>query len=162
MAHFRIIVNGLQPPEIIDLHTEIEKRIVELLTKVLSHRHPLDIPCFRAFASFEPKDVSSDYLEQEAVEGKGAFIQDLWTLYAKSKLYSLAYKAWKRHGPQNLATWTLLAQSVLDGCYREMARYRVSSARRVSRLSESDALARKDTVWPCVSLAMSVATPERE
>ncbi|GFU02135.1 hypothetical protein TNCV_533431 [Trichonephila clavipes] len=40
-----------------------------------------------------------------------------------------------------------------------MARYRVSSARRVSHLSEFDALARKDTVWPCVSLAMSVATP---
>ncbi|GFS51601.1 hypothetical protein TNCV_550101 [Trichonephila clavipes] len=38
------------------------------------------------------------------------------TLYAKSKLYSLAYKAWKRHGPQNLTTWTLLAQAVLDGC----------------------------------------------
>ncbi|GFS84903.1 hypothetical protein TNCV_528491 [Trichonephila clavipes] len=46
--------------------------------------------------------------------------------------------------------------------WREMARYRVSSAQRVSHLSESDALARKDTVWPCVSLAMSVATPGRE
>ncbi|GFU58529.1 hypothetical protein TNCV_4894611 [Trichonephila clavipes] len=119
MTHFRIIVNGLQPPEIIDLHTDSEKRIVELLTKVLPHHHPLDIPCFRAFASFEPKDVSSDYLEQEASKGKGAFIQALYTLYAKSKLYSVAYKAWKRHGPQNLTTWTLLAQAVLDGCYGE-------------------------------------------
>ncbi|GFX45698.1 hypothetical protein TNCV_1422821 [Trichonephila clavipes] len=44
---------------------------------------------------------------------------------------------------------------------REMARYRVSSARRVLHLSESDALARNDTLWPCVSLAMSVATPVR-
>ncbi|GFX42129.1 hypothetical protein TNCV_2135441 [Trichonephila clavipes] len=61
MTHFRIIVNGLQPPEIIDLHSETEQRIVELLTKVLPHHHPLDIPCFRAFASFEPKDVSNDY-----------------------------------------------------------------------------------------------------
>ncbi|GFW07574.1 hypothetical protein TNCV_3917071 [Trichonephila clavipes] len=42
-----------------------------------------------------------------------------------------------------------------------MARYRFSSARRVSHLSEFDALARKDTVWSCVSLAMSVATPEQ-
>ncbi|GFW77422.1 uncharacterized protein TNCV_2498151 [Trichonephila clavipes] len=99
--------------------TDTEKRIVELLTKVLLHHHPLDIPCFRAFASFEPKDVSSDYLEQEASKGKGAFIQALWTLYAKSNLYRLAYKAWKRHGPQNLTTWTLLAQAVLDGCYEE-------------------------------------------
>ncbi|GFW46588.1 uncharacterized protein TNCV_1936581 [Trichonephila clavipes] len=89
---------NLQP--IIDLHTETEKRIVELLTKVLPHHHSLDIPSFRAFASFEPKDVSSDYSEQEASKGKGAFIQALWTLYAKSNLYRLAYKAWKRHGPQ--------------------------------------------------------------
>ncbi|GFV34518.1 uncharacterized protein TNCV_1448241 [Trichonephila clavipes] len=45
---------------------------------------------------------------------------------------------------------------------REMARYRVSSARRVLHLFKSDALARKDTLWPWVSLAMSVATPGRE
>ncbi|GFT36634.1 uncharacterized protein TNCV_3979291 [Trichonephila clavipes] len=72
-----------------------------------------------AFARSEPKDVSSDYVEQEASKGKGAFIQALWTLYAKSSLYRLAYKAWKRQGPQNLTTWTLLAQAVLDGCYAE-------------------------------------------
>ncbi|GFT01998.1 hypothetical protein TNCV_2635861 [Trichonephila clavipes] len=119
MTQFRIIVNGLQPPEIIDLHTDTEERIVELLTKVLPHHHPLDIPRVRAFSSFEPKDVSSDYLEQEASKGKGAFILALWTLYAKSKLYRLAYKAWKRHGTQNLTTWTVLAQVVLDGCYAE-------------------------------------------
>ncbi|GFW42098.1 hypothetical protein TNCV_1905561 [Trichonephila clavipes] len=67
----------LATPEIIDLHTETEKRIVELLTKVLPHHPPLEIPCFRAFASFEPSDVSSDYLEQEAAKEKGAFIQAL-------------------------------------------------------------------------------------
>ncbi|GFX75080.1 hypothetical protein TNCV_4064821 [Trichonephila clavipes] len=119
MTQFRIIAKGLQPPEIIDLHTDTEQRIVELLTKVLPHHHPRDIPRVRPFASFEPNDVSSDYLEQEASKGKGAFIQALWTLYAKSSLYRLAYKAWKRHGPQNLTTWTLLAQEVLDGCYAE-------------------------------------------
>ncbi|GFV20771.1 uncharacterized protein TNCV_2815201 [Trichonephila clavipes] len=42
---------------------------------------------------------------------------------------------------------------------REMARYRVSSVRRVLHLSESDALARKYTLRPCISLAMSAATP---
>ncbi|GFT65269.1 hypothetical protein TNCV_1559251 [Trichonephila clavipes] len=89
MTQFRIIVNGLQPPEIIDLHTDTEQRIVELLTKVLHDHHSLDIPRVRAFACFEPKDVSSDYVEQEAFKGKGAFIQ------AKSSLYRLAYKAWK-------------------------------------------------------------------
>ncbi|GFU21041.1 hypothetical protein TNCV_4895201 [Trichonephila clavipes] len=58
-------------------------------------------------------------LEQEVAKGKEVFIQVLWTLHAKSKLYRLAYKAWKRHGPQNLTTWTLLVQAVLDGCYGE-------------------------------------------
>ncbi|GFV47662.1 hypothetical protein TNCV_1708581 [Trichonephila clavipes] len=46
--------------------------------------------------------------------------------------------------------------------WREMVRYRVSSAQRVSPMSDSDALAGKDTVWPCVSLAISVASPELE
>ncbi|GFU94952.1 hypothetical protein TNCV_332881 [Trichonephila clavipes] len=119
MTQFRIIVNGLQPPEIIDLHTDTEQRIGELLTKVLPDHHSLDILRVRDFARSEPKDVSSDYVEQEASKGKGAFIQALWTLYAKSSLYRLADKAWKRHGPQNLTTWTLLAQAVLDGCYAE-------------------------------------------
>ncbi|GFX71970.1 hypothetical protein TNCV_4628981 [Trichonephila clavipes] len=109
----------LATPEIIDLHTDTEQRIEDLLTQVLPHHHPLDIPRVRAFPSFEPKDVSSDYVEQVASKGKGAIIQALWTLYAKSSLYRLAYKAWKRHGPQNLTTWTLLAQAVLDGCYAE-------------------------------------------
>ncbi|GFW11208.1 hypothetical protein TNCV_5132191 [Trichonephila clavipes] len=119
MTQFRIIVDGLQPPEIIDLHTDTEQHIGELLTKVLPDHHSLVILRVRAFARSEPKDVSSDYVEQEASKGKGAFIQALWTLYAKSSLYRLAYKAWKRQSPQNLTTWTLLAQAVLDGCYAE-------------------------------------------
>ncbi|GFW54109.1 hypothetical protein TNCV_3829171 [Trichonephila clavipes] len=76
MSQFRIIVNGLQPPEIIDHHTE--QRIGELLTKVFPDHHSLDILRVRAFARSEPKDVSSDYVEQEASKGKGAFIQALW------------------------------------------------------------------------------------
>ncbi|GFW45817.1 hypothetical protein TNCV_4495371 [Trichonephila clavipes] len=75
IKQFRIIVNGLQPPEIIDLHTE--QRIEELLTKVFPDHHSLDILRVRAFARSEPKDVSSDYVEQEASKGKGAFIQAL-------------------------------------------------------------------------------------
>ncbi|GFW87460.1 hypothetical protein TNCV_1301051 [Trichonephila clavipes] len=43
-----------------------------------------------------------------------------------------------------------------------MTRYRVSSFRRMLHLSESDALARKDTLCPWVSLAMFVATLGRE
>ncbi|GFV69322.1 hypothetical protein TNCV_2942921, partial [Trichonephila clavipes] len=60
-----------------DLHTDTEQRIGELLTKVLPDHHSLDILRVRAFARSEPKDVSSDYVEQEASKGKGAFIQAL-------------------------------------------------------------------------------------
>ncbi|GFS93651.1 hypothetical protein TNCV_3775951 [Trichonephila clavipes] len=111
--------------------------------------HSLDILLVRAFARSEPKDVSSDYVEQEA--SKGAFIP---ALYAKSSLYRLAYKAWKRQGPQNLTTWTLLAQAV-DVMPRNGP---IPCPRRMLHLS--DALARKDTRWPWVSLEMFVATRE--
>ncbi|GFT89524.1 hypothetical protein TNCV_4387791 [Trichonephila clavipes] len=55
MTQFRIIVNGLQPPEIIKLHTDTEQRIGELLTKVLPDHHFLDILRVRAFARSEPR-----------------------------------------------------------------------------------------------------------
>ncbi|GFY67196.1 hypothetical protein TNIN_418051 [Trichonephila inaurata madagascariensis] len=58
-------------------------------------------------------------MKQEAAKGKGAFLQAMWTLHAKSKLYRLAYKSWKRYGPQILTTWTQLDQAVLNGCYGE-------------------------------------------
>ncbi|GFX94423.1 hypothetical protein TNCV_4294661 [Trichonephila clavipes] len=58
MTQFRIIINGLQPPEIIDLHTDTEQRIVELLIKVLPHYHTLDIPRVRAFARLNQRTWS--------------------------------------------------------------------------------------------------------
>ncbi|GFW05459.1 hypothetical protein TNCV_2584391 [Trichonephila clavipes] len=109
MTQFRIIVNGLQPPEIIDLHNDTEQRIGELLTKVFPDHHSLDILRVRAFARSQPKDVSSDYVQQEA--SKGAFIEALW-------MPNPAYTVWHiRLGNdrvrQNLTTWTLLTQAVL-------------------------------------------------
>ncbi|GFU20297.1 uncharacterized protein TNCV_3565191 [Trichonephila clavipes] len=56
--------------------TDQNSRIGELLTKVFPDHHSLDILRVRAFARSEPKNVSSDYVEQEA--SKGAFIQALW------------------------------------------------------------------------------------
>ncbi|GFU72899.1 hypothetical protein TNCV_4910281 [Trichonephila clavipes] len=121
MTQFRIIVNDLQPPEIIDLHTDTEQRIVELLTKVPPDYHSLDIPRVRDFARSEPKEVSSDYVEQEASKG----LETTWS--AK---------------PDHVDS--IGSSGVLWMLCREMARYRVSSPRRMLHLSESDALARKD------------------
>ncbi|GFW89707.1 hypothetical protein TNCV_3915481 [Trichonephila clavipes] len=120
MTQFRIIVNGLQPPEIIDLHTDTEQRIVELLTKVLPDHHPLDIPRVRAFARFEPKDVSSvTTMEQEASKRKMSLHSNSVDSVCQIQLIPFGISLWKRHGPKNLTTWTLLAQAVLDGCYAE-------------------------------------------
>ncbi|GFY42135.1 hypothetical protein TNIN_261851 [Trichonephila inaurata madagascariensis] len=67
----------------------------------------------------ETKVLIVELLIKEAVKGKGAFIQALWTLNSKSKLYRLVYKVWKRYGTQNLTTCIQSAQAVLDGCYEE-------------------------------------------
>ncbi|GFU02111.1 hypothetical protein TNCV_533281 [Trichonephila clavipes] len=41
-----------------------------------------------------PADLFPDYLEQEARKGKGAFIQAMWTVIGKPKLYNLVTKTW--------------------------------------------------------------------
>ncbi|GFT34647.1 hypothetical protein TNCV_1535901 [Trichonephila clavipes] len=78
------------------------------LAKLLQPILP-DIPSFKSCCYFEPRDLYSDYLEEEAV--KGDFIQA--TVFAKPRLYNLANKAWELLGAQTLNLWTLLAQAVL-------------------------------------------------
>ncbi|GFY13488.1 hypothetical protein TNCV_1803591 [Trichonephila clavipes] len=90
--------------------------IIDLLMQVLPDPEPHDVPWFKYFSYFEPADLDSDYIKQEAVKRKGAFIQALWTQYAKPKLYDLVYKAWRQYGDQT-TTWTQLAQAVLEGCF---------------------------------------------
>ncbi|GFY73642.1 hypothetical protein TNIN_440611 [Trichonephila inaurata madagascariensis] len=119
MMKFRTILNSLKPSEVIQLETVYAMDIIDLLVQVLPDHEPHDVPWFECFSYFEPADLHSDYMEREAAKGKGAFIQALWTEYAKPKLYGLVYKAWRRHGAQTLTTWTLLAQAVLDGCFRQ-------------------------------------------
>ncbi|GFV87166.1 hypothetical protein TNCV_5113841 [Trichonephila clavipes] len=85
----------------------------DLLKKRRVRRHTW----FEPYSYFKPADLDSDYIEQEAIKGKGAFILALWTQYAIPKLYGLVYKARRQYGAQNLTTWTQLAQAVLDGCF---------------------------------------------
>ncbi|GFW27979.1 hypothetical protein TNCV_768591 [Trichonephila clavipes] len=78
---------------------------------------PHDVPWYEPFSYFVPSDLHNDYLEREAVKGKGTFIHAIWNVHAIPKLYSLVYKALRRPSPQDLTSWTELAQVVLDGCY---------------------------------------------
>lgn len=115
MMQFRAQLQTLTPSDVIAL-SPVD--LGDLLRKVLPHPEPIDdLPTFECLTSSEPSELYSDYLEQQAAQGKGAFLQALWTVLALPKLYRLAYKAWRRHGPQPLAPWILLAQAVLDGCF---------------------------------------------
>ncbi|GFX85860.1 hypothetical protein TNCV_2472621 [Trichonephila clavipes] len=93
--------------------------IMELTMQIVTEHEPQDVPWFESFSYFEPVELASEYTEQKAAKGKGAFIQALWTQYAIPKLYGLGYKAWRRYGARNLTTKTRLAQVVLDGCFRQ-------------------------------------------
>ncbi|GFT50693.1 hypothetical protein TNCV_567911 [Trichonephila clavipes] len=119
MMNFRTNLNSLKPSEVIELETICAMIIIDLLIQVLPDHEPHDVPWFEPYSYFEPTDLDSDYIEQEAAKGKGALIQALKTQYAIPKLYGLVYKAWRRYGAQNLTTWTQLAQAVLDGCFEQ-------------------------------------------
>ncbi|GFU00041.1 hypothetical protein TNCV_2345861 [Trichonephila clavipes] len=119
MMNFRTVLIRLKPSEVIELETICTMNIIDLMMEILPHHEPHDVPWFESFSYFEPADLDSEYMEQEAAKGKCAFIQASWTQYAIPKLYGLVYMAWRRYGAPNLTTWTRLAQAVLDGCFRQ-------------------------------------------
>ncbi|GFY37002.1 hypothetical protein TNIN_335961 [Trichonephila inaurata madagascariensis] len=117
MIQFRSSLNALKPADVIALEPIYTVDLVEQMQQLLPHLDPREIPTFQPFVYFEPADVFEEYLEQEASKGKGAFIDAVWIVVGKPKLYHLVHKAWTEHGPQTLAPWIKLAQIVLNGCY---------------------------------------------
>ncbi|GFW39597.1 hypothetical protein TNCV_3187681 [Trichonephila clavipes] len=117
MVQFRTRLNSLKPAEIIALELIYTMELVEQMQQLLPNLDPRDIPTFERFANSEPADMSHDYLEQETRKGKSAFIQAVWIMINKPRLYNLVTRAWTEHGTQTLAPWIKLAQIVLDGCY---------------------------------------------
>ncbi|GFX65819.1 hypothetical protein TNCV_2043521 [Trichonephila clavipes] len=101
IMNFRTNLNSLKPSEVIELETICAMIIIDLLIQVLPDHELHDVPWFEPYSYFEPADLDSDYMEQEAAKGKDIFIQALWTQYAIPKLYGLVYKAWRRYGAQN-------------------------------------------------------------
>ncbi|GFS47572.1 hypothetical protein TNCV_4220081 [Trichonephila clavipes] len=148
MTQFRIIVNGLQPPEIIDLHTDTEQRIGELLTKVF-----LIIILWTFFAS-EPLLVQNQrtcpvttWSRRLPKEKEPSFKP--FGLCMPNPAYTVWHIRLETTGSAKLDHVDSIGSSGVGWMLcREMARYRVSSPRRMLHLSESDALARKDTLWP--------------
>ncbi|GFX88600.1 hypothetical protein TNCV_2660111 [Trichonephila clavipes] len=117
MMIFRTVLIHLKPSEVIELETICAMNIIDLMMEILPQHEPHDVLWFESFSYYESADLDSEFMEQEAAKGKGAFIQDLWTQYAITKLYDLVYMAGRRYGAQNMTTRTRLAQAVLDGCF---------------------------------------------
>ncbi|GFW62906.1 hypothetical protein TNCV_4452551 [Trichonephila clavipes] len=115
MVQLRSHVNTLKPYENIALGSAVD--LVEQIRQQFDHLDLRDFPSLEPYAYLEPADLFHDYLEQEARKGKGAFIQAVWTVFGKPKLYNLVTKAWTEQSPQILTPWIHLAQMVLDGCY---------------------------------------------
>ncbi|GFS74165.1 hypothetical protein TNCV_969281 [Trichonephila clavipes] len=94
MMNFRGVLIRLKPSEVIELEIVYAVNIIDLMMEILSYHDPHDVSCFESFSYFEPADLDSEFMEQEVVKGKGAFVQALWTQYAIPKLYFLVYKSW--------------------------------------------------------------------
>ncbi|GFS95411.1 hypothetical protein TNCV_409771 [Trichonephila clavipes] len=91
--------------------------LAKLLRPILPDYEHHDIPLFKSYCYFESRVLYSDYVDEEDVKGKGAFIQAIWTVFAKLRSYNLANKTWEQQGATTLTLWTLLAQVVLYDCY---------------------------------------------
>ncbi|GFS72634.1 hypothetical protein TNCV_1420401 [Trichonephila clavipes] len=163
MIYLRIFLIAAKPNKVITIQNVNAVNIIDLLIPVLLDHEPHDVPWYEPFSYLELADLHNDYLEKEAVKGKGALIQAIWNVHAIPKLYSLAYKAWRRHGPQDLTSGTELAQAVLDGCYGQ------KWLDTVFQVPDSCVIclspmhwARKDALWSYVSHALPVTTPGRE
>ncbi|GFX70710.1 hypothetical protein TNCV_1032381 [Trichonephila clavipes] len=107
--------NTMKPSEVIVLGSTVD--LVERIQQLFPNLDLRDFPSLEPYAYLEPADFFDDYLDQEASKGKGAFIQAVWTVIGKPKLYNLVTKVWTEYGPQTLSPWIELAQMVLDGCY---------------------------------------------
>ncbi|GFX33238.1 hypothetical protein TNCV_2354071 [Trichonephila clavipes] len=74
MMNFRSVLIRLKPSEVIELETIYAMNIIDLMREILPHHESHDVPWFESFSYFEPADLDSEFMEQEAAKGKGAFI----------------------------------------------------------------------------------------
>ncbi|GFW36779.1 hypothetical protein TNCV_4348201 [Trichonephila clavipes] len=165
--NFRGVLIRLKPSEVIELETVYAVNIIDLMMEILPYHDPHDVPWFESFSYFEPADLDSKFMEQEAAKGKGAFVQALWTQSVQKVSDKVPY----RFVTQGLETlWcskldhldSIGASSVGWVFWAEMARLRLPSARLVFDLPQHDALARKDSMRSCISLALPPPTLGRE
>ncbi|GFR07213.1 hypothetical protein TNCT_396351 [Trichonephila clavata] len=94
MITFHILLSKWKPSEIIPLEPLYSVDLAEKLHQILPNHDPRDVPSLANYCYFVPADLHSDYLEEEATNGKGAFIHAIWTYFGKPSIYNLAHMAW--------------------------------------------------------------------
>ncbi|GFU25391.1 hypothetical protein TNCV_1488571 [Trichonephila clavipes] len=91
MVLLRSHVNTMKPSEVMVLGlTEV---LVEKIQQLFPNLDLRDISSLEPFANLQPADFFHNYLKKDASKGKGAFIQAVWTVIAKTKLYNSVNKA---------------------------------------------------------------------
>ncbi|GFV75648.1 hypothetical protein TNCV_2240971 [Trichonephila clavipes] len=68
MMNFRTILVRFKPSELIELETICAMNIIDLMMVILPHHEPHDVPWFESFSYFEPADLDSEYMEQDAAK----------------------------------------------------------------------------------------------
>ncbi|GFX59182.1 hypothetical protein TNCV_936971 [Trichonephila clavipes] len=84
MMYLRLFLITAKPNEEITIQNVNAVNIIDLLIRVLPDHEPHDVPWYECFSYFEPADLHNDYLEQEAIKGKDAFIQTMWNVHAST------------------------------------------------------------------------------
>ncbi|GFT68137.1 hypothetical protein TNCV_372771 [Trichonephila clavipes] len=74
MMNFRGVLIRLKPSEVIELETIYAVNIIDLMMEILPYHDPHDVTWFESFSYFEPTGLDSEFIEQEAAKGKGAFV----------------------------------------------------------------------------------------
>ncbi|GFW24901.1 hypothetical protein TNCV_3846351 [Trichonephila clavipes] len=118
MMYLRLFLNTSKPKEVITIQDIYAVNIIELI-RVLPDHEPHDVPWYEYFRiSNLPTCIMITWSKSRQRER--CLSQVIWNVHVKPKLYSFAYKDWRRHGPQNVTSWTELAQAVMDGCYGQI------------------------------------------
>ncbi|GFT57449.1 hypothetical protein TNCV_4515461 [Trichonephila clavipes] len=160
MMNFRDILIRLKPSEVIELETICAMNIIDLMMEILPYHDPHDVPWFEMFFFFEPADLDSEFMEQEAAKGKGAFVQALWTRVCHPQVVLFGVKGLEMLWCSKLDHLdSFHTSSVGRVFWAEMARFRLPSTRLVFYLPQHDALAVKDVMRPFISLALPPPTP---
>ncbi|GFY09801.1 hypothetical protein TNCV_3697631 [Trichonephila clavipes] len=91
MVLLRSHLNTMKPSEIIVLESTVD--FVEKIHQLFPNLDLRDFFSLEPYAYLGPADLFLDYLGKESSKGNGAFIQAVWTVIGKPKLFNLVTKA---------------------------------------------------------------------